>query len=68
MAILLWHRLRTHQRPGVQEPGEGPGEGPGDPLQVLHLGLGDTLSLVADELGYSLQYLLFCIKLEAADY
>ena len=34
--------------------------------QLIRLDMGDTLSLVADELGYSLQYLLFCIQLEAA--
>ena len=37
-------------------------------LQLIHLDVGDTISLVADELGYSLQYLLFCIHLEAAQY
>ena len=36
--------------------------------QLIHLDVGDTISLVADELGYSLQYLLFCIHLEAAQY
>jgi len=35
---------------------------------LINLGVGDAISLVADELGYSLQYLLFCIKLEAARY
>jgi len=35
---------------------------------LIHLDVGDTISLVADELGYSLQYLLFCIHLEAAQY
>ena len=37
-------------------------------LQLIHMDVGDTISLVADELGYSLQYLLFCIHLEAAQY
>merc|ERR1719391_1306813 len=35
---------------------------------LIQLEVGDTVSLVADELGYSLQYLLFCVKLEAAQY
>ena len=35
-------------------------------LKLIHLDVGDSVSLVADDLGYSLQYLLFCVKLEAA--
>ena len=57
-------------RPGLQDSGERETWKvlTTSSLQLIHLDVGDTISLVADELGYSLQYLLFCIKLEAARY
>ena len=70
VAVLLWRGLWPHQRPGLQESGERETWKvlTTSSLQLIHLDVGDTISLVADELGYSLQYLLFCIHLEAAQY
>ena len=70
MAVLLWRGLWPHQRPGLQDFGERETWKvlTTSSLQLIHLDVGDTISLVADELGYSLQYLLFCIHLEAAQY
>ena len=70
MAVLLWRGLWPHQRPGLQDSGERETWKvlTTSSLQLIHLDVGDTISLVADELGYSLQYLLFCIHLEAAQY
>ena len=70
VAVLLWRGLWPHQRPGLQDSGERETWKvlTTSSLQLIHLDVGDTISLVADELGYSLQYLLFCIHLEAAQY